>query len=312
MKIAYYEENSFHTEIIGTFIFNHRKDEICIFNNDDLSQTLDTYAKIENFKIIDKNLFDVCANTFDRIYISYSHTTDEMYSKLENKNKVYVICHLKSEIKPEFKNVIVLTPINHTPGKTYYILPIHGFDMDKKDKMRLAKLDCDISVIGRFKDNNRDYKDLMKLIKEHEDKDFRLDIYSRHVKFVPKELQELSKSHISTLRILTKLNTAAINKRISDSKFILTNVSKDSCYYKDRLTGMIPLAFNLNIPLIIDYRLKAIYNIRSCIEYKDSVTEVINDIVKMEVPKYYRMVEEFKKEKNMILQYNHEQFARFL
>jgi hypothetical protein len=172
MKIAYYEENNFHTEIIATFLYNHKDDEICIFNNDDISTTINSFVFADNYKIFNKDLFDLSKNSFDRIYISY------------------VICHLKSEIKPEFKNVIVLTPINHTPGKTHYILPIHGFNI--KTRGDNSKKINNICVIGRFKDNNRDYKDIIKFV-NHKDNKLKIQVFSRHPKFIPKEIIELPK-----------------------------------------------------------------------------------------------------------------------
>ncbi len=35
MKIAYYEENKFHTEIIGTFLEPFISEDIVIFNDED-------------------------------------------------------------------------------------------------------------------------------------------------------------------------------------------------------------------------------------------------------------------------------------
>jgi hypothetical protein len=308
MKIAYYEENNFHTEIIATFLYNHKDDEICIFNNDDISTTINSFVFADNYKIFNKDLFDLSKNSFDRIYISYSHTTDDIYKSIENKDKVYVICHLKSEIKPEFKNVIVLTPINHTPGKTHYILPIHGFNI--KTRGDNSKKINNICVIGRFKDNNRDYKDIIKFV-NHKDNKLKIQVFSRHPKFIPKEIYDLQKKTPQIISILTKTSTYILNNYILKSNFIFTNVAKDSCYYNDRLTGMIPLAFNLKVPLIMDSKLREIYNIKSCIEYKDSITEVINKISSMTEEEYNTLVSDFMIEKNIILEYNNEQFRKF-
>ena len=78
-----------------------------------------------------------------------------------------------------------------------------------------------------------------------------------------------------------------INK-LKEVKFILPIGKKGGWFYWERLTGAIPLAINLNIPLIIDEKLAKIYELEEySILYKDNLTEILLSVLKMEDSIYH-------------------------
>jgi hypothetical protein len=63
---------------------------------------------------------------------------------------------------------------------------------------------------------------------------------------------------------------------------------KGGWFYWQRLTGALPLAINLNVPLIIDERLAKIYGLEQCsILYKENLTEIFESVLKMDDSIYH-------------------------
>ncbi|MEM3062868.1 MAG: hypothetical protein QW303_04920, partial [Nitrososphaerota archaeon] len=80
---------------------------------------------------------------------------------------------------------------------------------------------------------------------------------------------------------------------------------KNSWYFKDRLSGSIALAYNYNVPMIVDDKLKQIYGIEHCIVYKNSLEEVIEKVVNLAENEYANMVLGFTDKKKKIVGENH-------
>ena len=305
MKIAYYEENNYHTEIIGVFLYYFFLNElsVTVFNDNDKSGYINYYKNIHDFEL--KKIKDIheIYNEYDYIIIGTSYSIDNIkniYPIIQNK--IIFVCHLMENINIEDKrsnNCIVLSPINKINNSCQYIMPIHNFISSHHIKKKNI-----LTLIGRFKDNNRDTKDIIKIISEHSDLNYEIHIYSRHIKFVPKILFELSKKYPDKLKIFLKVKMENLEKKIKASKFLLTLVSKNSWYHKDRLSGIIPLAFNYDIPLIMDKNLNNIYKFKSPIMYQDSISEIIKDISTISDNDYIDLVEKVKSEKKYIINQN--------
>lgn len=321
MKIAYYEENTYHTEIIGSFLeyFSKINADIVIYN------TLDKWSAIEYFQNFCK--FTVKPNTelvneyqsFDKIIIgTYENSsTDDfprrllhsdtstncsiLMDKIKNidQNKFVYICHLQNDINLNHENIIVLTPINLINPSIKYILPIHNFITDVVPNKNNI-----LTIIGRFKDKNRDTDDLVKLIKNYNHFDFCIHLFSRYKKFVPDVLFKLANEYPNKFKIHLKTKTNILDKHLKNSKYILPLVSKHSCYHKDRLTGNIPLAYNYNVPLIIDKTLQNIYGIENCVSYQNSLTEIIESVTKISEDEYNNLVSKMMEEKKNIISKN--------
>ena len=303
MKIAYYEQNNYHTEIMGTFLeyFTTNKGcEIVVYNSADKSSTVSYFNKFCNFALKPHTELASEHQLFDKIIIGTSSDCEDFIGRASGVdfNKVIYVCHLKSDIRPIYQNIIVLTPLNNLP-KTNYLLPIHNYITEIVPRKKNI-----LTIIGRFKDNNRDTADLVKLITNYNHLDFCVQIFSRVAKFVPKVLFELSATHPTRLRISLKTPSDKMDTYLRKSKFILPLVKKNSWYYKDRLSGSIALAYNYNVPLIMDKQLQNIYGTDG-IFYENSLSEIIETVVKMPDETYNELVTKFIYNKNQLIARNH-------
>lgn len=313
MNIAYYEENNYHTEIIGTFIEPFKSDNITVFNDADKSGYVNWYKKIINFDIKPTDKFIDNCNDYDVIIIGTSNTFkfyDLILNKINEKNinektiipKIYFINHLKEDA---IKNInfdgFVLTPLN-IMGNLKYILPVNNFYQNKNKKLNKVITIC---LVGRFKDINRNYVDLIKLINNHSDLNFKIVIYTRHKKFIPDKLFKIQQLFRNKLIIYYNSSTEEIINNLENITYFCPLSSKDSCYTKDRLTGMIPFSLNFNTPLILDENTNLFYNLKSPIVYKDSLCEIIENVCNMDKNDYDKLLLNTVAEKEEICQNNY-------
>ena len=319
MKIGYYEENNYHTEILATFIepfiydIKNNKIEFTVYNSMDKSQWVDYYKKIYNFNLKQNEDILNDIDSLDKIIIGTSINTNKFLDQLDDstkdkiKNKIFYICHLKEDLsKNDLTKTIVLSPLNLNNFNAY-ILPINNsYDLTFNKKKLI------IGLIGRFKDDNRDLNDLIDLIKKNSNYNFCIYIFSRHEKFIPKQLFDIQKEHPSCLKIFLKKNTEYMIKFFKEIKFICPLSNKDSIYYQDRLTGLIPISYNFNIPCIIEKELGRIYNIQNCIKYDKSLSEVFSQIYDISNEEYNSLVNNLKLEKESIIKKNNNILKEFL
>jgi len=307
MKIAYYEENNYHTEILGTFLepFIENNNEIIVFNDSDKSDYISYFQKIINYEIKKINEFINLYNLFDIIIVGTSSTCSFLNNKsfdLSNiKSKIYLISHLTEDLEKviEFKN-IVLTPLNKNLNN-FYIFPINRFYTNiKKDK----NLCITIGLVGRFKDTNRSIIDLINLITNYSYLNFCIKIFTRHKKFIPKEINILQSKYPNKILIYYKVSTNDLIKQLNTINYFCPLSSSNSWYLKDRLSGMIPFAYNFNTPLLLDYKTNEIYKLKSPIIYKISLCEIIENICVKNEADYNKLIEDLVQEKSEIFYLN--------
>lgn len=313
MKIAYYEQNNYHTEIMGTFLqLLFPNNEVTVYNTSDRSNTVYYFQKLQNFEIKPHNELSNDYQQYDKIIIGSSLNCDDFISKVADLdyNKLIFVCHSMHDIKSIYKNIIVLTPLNLLKDPSLnikYILPIHNYITTY-----LPNKSNIFTIIGRFKDANRDTNNLINLINKYNQLDFVVHIFSRVQKFVPKILFDLSKIYPNRIKIFLKVSSDVMDNYLKKSKFILPLVNKNSWYHKDRLSGNIALAYNYNVPLIMDEKLQNIYQIKNCISYKNSLVEIIDQTFNMSPDTYQKLVNGFMEEKNEMIISNTKSMEHFL
>ena len=115
-------------------------------------------------------------------------------------------------------------------------------------------------------------------------------------------------------KIYINSSTENMIEKIRQSKFIFT---ADTSYYWQAgentgvLTGMIPLALNNDIPLILSKKLNSIYKLAGVIEY-DSVDNLINTLDNMKQIEYDNLVEIFVKRKKNIILENRDKLKKYI
>lgn len=310
-KIAYYEEKDCHTEIFGMFLYNLKDSNFTLYNDKDKSDYVSYFKKFTNYETKPTDKFLEEYKSFDLIIIGTSSDTKKIkhiLNEYEIKNKTYLIVHLKEELDSlDYNdNIIALTPlnINLKYKRSKYILPIHNYYTET-----ITKKENILSIVGRFKNGNRDINGLVSLIKNHNDKNFRVHLFSRHQKFVPKEIFELNKEYPNKIKIFLGLDGKELEKRLVKSKYLLPLAKIDDIYHQDRMSGSIPLAFNYNVPLIIDKKLNDIYDFTSTITYENKLEELIDIINDDNEIKYQKILFDFIEEKNQILSDNKNKFS---
>ena len=308
LKIAWYEENNYHTEIIGTFLEPFLSDTIVIFNDGDKSGYIGWFKKHIDFEIRGTNDFITTYKDFDIIIVGTS-TSFKFYEQIKQEklndvtSKIFFVNHLKEDvIHNKNLNGIVLTSINKLFNQIY-ILPVNNF-YKQVEKKNISEKPITICLIGRFKDSNRDVNDLIKLINNYNNLNFQIIIYTRHQKFIPDELLKIQKNFKNKLIIHYKASTETIIKSLGDIMYFSPLSSKDSCYTKDRLTGMIPLSYNFNTPLLLDEQTNSHYNLISPITYKNSICEIIEKICRLGQDDYKQLVIKTVEEKEQICKLN--------
>lgn len=313
MKIAYYEENNYHTEIAGTFLDYFSKYDITVYNDNDNSGYIQWFIKQVKFNLKKTDDFINEYNDYDLIIIgtsnSFKYLKDDKF--ILDKSKIYFVNHLKEDIDVESDlKGFVLTPINSINKYLSYVLPISNiyYNLNKNCSSKIT-----IGIIGRFKDGNRNINDIVRLIKEYSHVNFEIKIFSRHPKFVPKQILELTKNPGGhKLKIIYKSPIGDIIKHIPTINFFCPLTSKKSCYIKDRLTGIIPFSINFNTPLLLDEETNKIYNLKTPIIYKDSICEIIEQIANMDKNNYFELIEKIKIEKKEIIQNNYNIFDNII
>ena len=316
MRIAYYEENKYHTEIIGLLLeyiiyINSSTNlliELTVYNDKDTSNTLNYFKNKYKFRIKNNQSINNDFDEYNYIFIGTSSTVNKINQEIitNNPSKLIYICHLKEDIKIDYKNIIVLTPLNILKDiKTDYIMPIHNLLNYTNTNHKMIKNNR-IVITGRFKDHHRDTADLINLINNNNNRDFEIVICSRLEKFIPNELNRLSKINPINLKIFIGLNSTELEKIIFNSKYICSLISPNSWYLNDRFSGNIALSYNYNKPLIIQNRLREIYDIKNCICYDNTLMEIIDEIINMSDEDYMNIVIKLYNEKIDIIKRNNQ------
>jgi hypothetical protein len=90
--------------------------------------------------------------------------------------------------------------------------------------------------------------------------------------------------------------------KIQDSKFILSAFEKGGRYHTDRMSGVLPLSFNIGIPLITDEYIRNIYGLHNAgvLTYKKSLLEIIDTLITIESEKYNDLLKQQRDFKNKI------------
>jgi hypothetical protein len=270
-KIALYEENTYHTEILGTFLYYCRENNIKVdyYNDSDQSYFYEHYVKLFNMNIIRYKNVELLDRVDEYKYILVG--TMGKISKIEtafytNLDKFICIFHNYDDqngndiTNPDIKK-LVMTPLNKTIGS--FILPIFSPQIVTDRKMGKT-----ITLVGRFK--SREWTHIMPLV----DSGYSIQIITRRAKMVPKTLAEFKHPNV---KVFLKRNADDMMRIINKSNYLLCLTDYNSWYYKDRLSGIIALSFNYGVPLLMPKLLNEIYGFDCVVEY-DTYMEIPNII----------------------------------
>ena len=290
-----------HTEIFGTFIeiINYYNWEFTIYydKDNDPYTFINYYIKLfeTTLNILpisqledDKKKYDyfIFTTSSDELYISEYFKTPEM------SNRCIFVNHQASYCLPFMKKNIQMSPIIQIEDKSKLLSCIIPFYRQYK-KIHSKYNSSNLAIIGAIRPHQKD-KDLKLLVNLLKTPNLKLNIYifmrkidwrviSNHYKFM--------KNH-PNIKFYPGLSTDEIIEKLKEVKFILPLSKQDGWFYWQRLTGTIPLAINLNIPLIMDKKLSKIYNLDNCsLLYETEITEILESIMTISEEDYYKIVE---------------------
>ena len=321
MKVAIYEGERKHTELIGCFIeiFNELniKHVDIFYIKDDFRNAFSYYKRILNTQHITEYPHDKLFLMHDRYDIIIALSADEIthfrsrpdYSEI--KDKLAVICHTILHFEqPLPGRKIVLTPLLFDKCDDY-ILPIYKSDdhvPEFRPSCKGSKIDSLVykitekklpilTIVGfktsHYNLNTKDYGDLLKLL-AYMSHGYTLCIFGSSIPALQRSLGKYTNVHYAV-----NATTNVMMDVVKVSTFILPLPTPDKWFYVERLSGSYSIAISNNIPMIIPEKIREIYGFRGCITYEDSLVEVINRVISISPEEYTSLIFDsidFKKE----------------
>ena len=289
-----------HTEIFGTFL------EIILNNNWDLTIyfNADEYSFLPYYMNLFQTKFDIKAthqlvddkDQFD--YFIWTSSSDENHIPGCFKTKEYAersifVQHQAAHMKEYMYKNIVVSPVIKLDNMQTYILPIYK-NYKKMHYVEMENQPIVFGIIGGIRtlkngktlDRNLDI--VKAVIEKFPNENYEFQFFMRKYDWmwISKKYPFLVKS--KKIKAFFGLNTNDLIEKLRSVKFILPIGKKGGWFYWQRLTGAIPLAINLNIPLIIDEKLAKIYELEVCsILYKENLTEIFESVLKMDNSIYH-------------------------
>lgn len=307
-----------HTEIFGTFIeiINYYHWELTIYYDKDN----DPYTFINYYnKLFETNLnvlptAQLQENLSKYDYFIFTTSADaphipEYFKTPEMSNRCIYINHQASYCLPFMKKNIQMSPVINIKDDKKLLSCIVPFYRQYK-KAHSNYNSTNLAIIGAIRLHQKD-KDLNLLLDLLKSPDLKINIYIFMRKMDWKAISNRNKflRQHPNIKFFPGLSTEKMIEKLKEIKFILPLSQQGGWFYWQRLTGTIPLAINLNIPLIMDKKLAKIYNLEDCsLLYESSITEVLEQITTISEEDYYKMVENIVIYKKQQTSNNRKQF----
>lgn len=307
-----------HTEIIGTFIeiikYNDWKLVIYYDINADNYTFLHYYQQI--FGTLDIRHPSLLMNEYTNYnYYIFSSSGDDtridnVFKTQDYSNKAIFVMHQAHHLRPYMKKMIKVSPVINLPLSinTQYILPVYKSYYHYHNQK--AKHKTTFAIIGavRFKNSvskDKDIQLIVDILFKYPDDDYKIYFFMRDIdwKIITKKYRILLSN--KNIRNYPGLSTVDLINKLQEIKYILPLSKKDGLFYWQRLTGSIPLAINLNIPLVIDSELATTYSLHDCsFIYNTSIIEIFDQLIKVSKEDYYNKILSIMKYKKHLYKNN--------
>lgn len=307
MHLALIQLTNKHTEIFGTFLEYAIKNkfEITIYYNlqKDLYSFVPYYAylfnrsftiKAGNALLEDRDAIDIFlyASASDHNYVP------EILKKLPYIDRSIFVQHQTTHIFPYMEKMVKVSPViksaKFADKQCEYILPIYKAYREihyKKQDRTIFGIIGGIRGTKTGKILDRDITMIQEILEKYTYENYEIRFFMRKwdwiwlIGKVP-----MLKDH-PKIKAFFGLDTPNLIKKLRKIKFILPLAKNNGWFYWQRLTGSIPLAINLNIPLLMDEKLAKIYNMQDmAVTYGSRLEEVFPNILYMGDEEYYEYV----------------------
>lgn len=294
MQVGIYQNRTMHTEIIGTFIelLLDKGHNIIVYNNfiNHRSNFIKYYKSLFNNKFIVKGCNHILQDFKKLKLLIICTSNDNIPKKIMNDNKLLYIVHMSKNARPKIKRKIALSPNVY---KNNYILPIYK----QNRNYNLVKKNI-FGIVGGI-NHNRNVTDIIKIARKYKNINIWVFTHGGNLNKIRK---------FKNIKIFKNINTINMINRLKQCKFILPLVKKGGAYHRDRLTGTIPLAINLNKPMLIDRITNNIYKLDGNIIYRNSIMEVMQKAIRMNRMEQRNLIERVIKMKNRKAEENKKKF----
>jgi len=310
-----------HTEIFGTFIeiIKYYNWELTIYYDKDN----DPYTFINYYNKLFETSLNVLPtaqlqeNSTKHDYFIFTTSADaphipEHFKTSEMSHRCIYVNHQASYCLPFMKKNIQMSPVinlkDDTTIKKLFSCIIPFYRQYKKIHSNYNSIN--LAIVGAIRPHQKD-KDLSLLMDLLKIQDLKINIYIFMRKMDWKIISNRNKflRQHPNIKFFPGLSTEKMIEKLREVKFILPLSQQSGWFYWQRLTGTIPLAINLNIPLIIDKKLAKIYNLEECgILYENKISEIIELITSISEEKYYNIIENIVIYKKQQTSSNRKQF----
>jgi hypothetical protein len=303
-----------HTEIFGTFIeiikYNHWN--LVIYYDIRADDYTFLYYYTQLFGTLDIRHPSLLINEYNN-YNYYIFSSSGDYKRIDKifktptySNKSIFVMHQAHHLQPYMKKMLKVSNVINLPFSvnTQYILPVYKSYYCYHNKK--SKNNITFAVIGAFRFQGSVSKDkeillILDILKKYPDGNYKIYFFMRNQDWriiTKKYCILLSNEHV---RNYPGLSTVDLINKLREIKYILPLAKKSGIFYWQRLTGSIPLAINLNIPLVIDSELARIYSIQECsFIYNTLITEIFDQLLTIDNEEYIdKIVSIIKYKKNI-------------
>ena len=323
VKVAIVQLSGKHTEIFGTFIqiLQHMGILFDIFYDEpnDNYTFLPYYKKIFNCNYnlySTKALMSMKDNYNQFIFTSSIDDVHEYFKK--NPNLCTYVTHQAIHLKDYMKKNLIVSPlIAHTildKTHTQYVLPIYNIKYGKPFGDNSSNIFAIIGAIRKGKNGtiDKDIEQILDIVDKYDDKDFKLYIFMRKGDWntIRKKYRALeTNDHIVPF---PGLNTLQMINKLKKVRFILTLAKKKGWFHTKRLSGSLPIAINLGIPIVVDDIIKEIYELDGFISYEKNITEIFGELLELSNENYFKLKANIDIFKEKICQTNRNRIIKLL
>jgi len=306
MKIAIYNGFLFHYEMYGYIIHycKEKKYDLTIFSamNPNISDNnfLDFYKKIDlffdyHFEVRKSTEFYNMFDMFDIVFLITDDDSSFDKSNLALNRKVICIEHFFLDRCPSINNKIATRPFD---SNYYRDWALPCYPITNKKYSNIDNKNCIyIAIVGTtyMKYNTN----VMNRIK-HNNKKIGFIVIGRDVNI--NKFQGIDKD--IDLSIYQNIDTIDMMNLVCSCDFLLADSNMDIIYEDKQMTGSIPLAFSLLVPLIISKQTNRFYQFENVIEFDKSSCEDIS-LINIDI-------DELEKERDIIIKHNFDMFDKHI
>lgn len=284
MKILIHQTENLHTEVIGFFLSAYQKEEIHISHRyqDSPYNWVEEYASHigVSYQYVKKPVF----SSYDRIIFLTSRDIITYLPQLKDvdSSRVLQIRHTEEDkYAPEFPNVSLTNLVKADQGNFLTVFP----EALRQSPPSMERIVFSVFGLSKYSFPKKDVRGLVAFIQEIAKTN--LPVSFKIVTRKCKEVEEIGS--LPNVEMLYDLDAKSSGQLIRESHFILPIPKKGGCYFKNRMTGVVPMSLSYGVPMIAPADFLQIYELKSSLPYFISPVETIDKLLGLSLESYQQM-----------------------